>query len=168
MVSEMAKRRKDEGYRVAVSGARRLVSLLLLILVVIVIFFIGRTAYRFGYSVFHQEPMAAAPGENITVVIPEHASVREIGVILQNAGLIEDVSLFRVQERLSAYHKQITDEKFQGGSFRLNTSQTTDEILAVIAGEATEVQEVDTQNTQNEVKDPNAEQKLIEGVSGDG
>ncbi|MBE5996535.1 MAG: hypothetical protein E7240_04150 [Lachnospiraceae bacterium] len=162
----MAKKRSNTGYRVAVSGARRLVSLLLFTLVMIVIFFLGRTAYHFGYSVFHQVPVAEPPGENITVTIAEGADAREIGITLRNAGLIEDVTLFRVQERLSAYHKELSEE-FKGGTFRLNTSQTTDEMLAVIAGEATEVQEVNESGTESDVRDPNAEEKLIEGVTND-
>ena len=162
----MAKKRSNTGYRVAVSGARRLVSLLLFALVMIVIFFLGRTAYHFGYSVFHQVPVAEPPGENITVTIAEGADAREIGITLRNAGLIEDVTLFRVQERLSAYHKELSED-FKGGTFRLNTSQTTDELLAVIAGEATEVQEVNETGTESDVRDPDAEEKLIEGVTND-
>ena len=69
----MAKRKNETGYRVAVSGASRLVGLLLFALVILMIYIIGRTAYRFGYSVFHQEAQAASPGENITVEIPAGA-----------------------------------------------------------------------------------------------
>ena len=162
----MAKKRNNTGYRVAVSGARRLVSLLLFALVLIIIFFLGRTAYHFGYSVFHQVPVAEPPGENITVTIAEGADAKEIGTTLRNAGLIENVTLFRVQERLSAYHRELTED-FKGGTFRLNTSQTTDELLAVIAGETTEVQEVNTTEKETEVRDPDAEDKLIEGVTND-
>ncbi len=162
----MAKKRRNTGYRVAVSGARRLVALLLFALVMIIIFFLGRTAYHFGYSVFHQVPVSKPPGENITVTIAEGADAREIGMTLRNAGLIEDITLFRVQERLSEYHKQLSED-FKGGTFRLNTSQTTDELLAVIAGEATEVQEVNETKTESDVRDPNAEDKLINDVTND-
>ena len=162
----MAKRRKDTGYRVAVSGARRLVSLLLLTLVLIIIFFLGRMAYRFGYSVFHQEAMSKPLGENITVTIPAGADAKEIGGILRNAGLISDVTLFRVQERLSAYHNDLKTD-FEGGTFRLNTSQTTDELLAVIVGETSEVQEVAEPQVETDVRDPNAEDKLIDDVTND-
>ena len=162
----MAKKRSNTGYRVAVSGARRLVSLLLFALVLIIIFFLGRTAYHFGYSVFHQVPVAQPPGENITVTIAEGADAREIGMTLRNAGLIEDITLFRVQERLSAYHKDLSED-FKGGTFRLNTSQTTDELLAVIAGEATEVQEVNETQKDADVRDPDAEEKLINDVTND-
>ena len=162
----MAKKRRNTGYRVAVSGARRLVALLLFALVMIIIFFLGRTAYHFGYSVFHQVPVSKPPGEYITVTIAEGADAREIGMTLRNAGLIEDITLFRVQERLSEYHKQLSED-FKGGTFRLNTSQTTDELLAVIAGEATEVQEVNETKTESDVRDPNAEDKLINDVTND-
>ena len=163
----MAKKRKDTGYRVAVSGARRLVSLLLFALVLLIIFFLGRTAYHFGYSVFHQVPMSDPPGENITVSIPEDADMKEIGTILKNAGLVSDVTLFRVQERLSEYHTQLKKDGVQGGTFRLNTSLTTDEILAVLAGETTDVQTVPEPQTESDVRDPNAEEKLINDVTND-
>ena len=132
----MAKKKSDTGYRIIVSGVRNLVGILLLMLVLLLIFILGRTAYRFGYAVFNQTAMAPLPGENITVTIPAGASPREIGQILENAGLVGDASLFAAQERLSVYHKKITADDFAGGTYRLNTSQKPDDILAVLAGEA--------------------------------
>ena len=133
----MAKR-SNTGYRIALNSARGLVGLLLLILVVILIFLGGRTAYRFGYDVFHQVGMSDPPGDNITLEIPEDASVREMGKILENAGLVKSSTLFYVQERLSDYHTK-EGTKLRGGVYRLNTSMTPDEILAVLAGEGESV-----------------------------
>ena len=129
----MAKR-KSSGYRVAVSGARRLVALLLLILVVIIIIFLGRTAYRFGYGVFHQTAMSAPPGESVLVMIPMDNDVPEVASILYNAGLIESEQLFIVQERFSAYHVA-EGSPFRGGRYRFSTAQTPEEMMAMMAGE---------------------------------
>ena len=130
----MAKHKQDTGYKVAVFGASRLVGILLLVLMILVILFLGRTAYRFGYSVFHEEAVSSQPGEQITVTIPEGATVREIGVILQNAGLIRDANLFVVQERLSEYHKK-EGTAFAPGTYRLSTAQTPTEMMGVLAGD---------------------------------
>ncbi len=126
--------KKSAGYRAAVSGARRLVSLLLLVLVVISIIFLGRTAYRFGYGVFHQEALSEPPGESILVMIPMDNTVREVASILHNAGLIEDEWMFVAQERLSEYHSK-EGSSFKGGRYRFSTAQTPAEMMAAMAGD---------------------------------
>ena len=69
-------------------------------------------------------------GEDVTVVIKDGASVYQIGKILKSKGLIEDAKVFVVQESLSNYKN-----KLQSGTYILNTSMTTDEMLAVLARE---------------------------------
>ena len=50
--------------------------------------------------------------------------------ILKSKGLIKDAKVFVVQESLSNYK-----DKLQSGTYILNTSMTTDEMLAVLARE---------------------------------
>ena len=50
--------------------------------------------------------------------------------MLEEKGLIRDHKLFVIQERLSGYHK-----KEAAGIYDLNTSMTTDQMLAIMAGE---------------------------------
>ena len=69
-------------------------------------------------------------GEDVTVVIKDGASVYQIGKILKSKGLIKDAKVFVVQESLSNYK-----DKLQSGTYILNTSMTTDEMLAVLARE---------------------------------
>ena len=150
----MARQKHSSGYRFAVAGIRRVISLLALVLIVMLIISLGRNAYRFGYSIFHQEAVSPPPGDRITVEIPQNATAGEVATILHNAGLIEDRNLFLVQERLSPYHNHL-----QSGRFRLSTAQTADEMLAVLAGEVSDEEET------GDVRDPDAEEKLIDGVS---
>ena len=146
------------GYRAAVGGVKRIIGLLLLILTVLLIIGLVRSAFRFGYSIFHQEAVSPPPGDRITVEIPQDATAEEVATILNNAGLIADRNLFLVQERLSPYHGKIVS-----GRYRLSTAQTADEMLAVLAGD---VPDEETEPEEDgDVRDPEAENKLIDDVT---
>lgn len=134
----MAKKKKDTGYRVALSGARGIVRLLLYVCGIVAIVYLGKSAYGFGYDVLNQKPIASseASGQDVTVIIKEGTSVYEIGRLLQEKGLIDESPLvFWVQERLSDLHGKINP-----GSYILRTSQTVDEMLEILTGENTEGQ----------------------------
>ena len=122
--------KKQKRYRAAVEGLRSALHILILILVVLIIVFLGRFSYRFGYAVFNEKAMEEAPGRDIAVTIPELPSARDVGEVLKEAGLIEDVRVFIVQERLSAYH-----DKVKAGEYTLNTSMTPTEMLAILCPE---------------------------------
>lgn len=117
-------------YRNAIFGASAILRFLLTVLVVVVLIFLGRTAYRYGYSIFNETAMEAAPGEDEEVIIPAGSSVREIGVILRRQGLIREPGIFYLQELFSDYHG-----KLQAGTYVLNTSMKPSEMMAVMSGE---------------------------------
>lgn len=117
-------------YKNAVFGAAAILKALFYILLAVIIFFLGRTAYIYGYSIFNEQAMEASPGTDEEVEIPADASAREIGNILKKNGLISDVSVFVLQERLSSWHG-----KEQAGTYTLNTSETPDEMLAIMSGD---------------------------------
>ena len=99
--------------------------------VVCAVIYVGKSAYDFGYAIFDQIPVDDEDhGEDVTVVIKDGASVYQIGKILKSKGLIKDAKVFVVQESLSNYK-----DKLQSGTYILNTSMTTDEMLAVLARE---------------------------------
>lgn len=99
--------------------------------VVCAVIYVGKSAYDFGYAIFDQIPVDDEDhGEDVTVVIKDGASVYRIGKILKSKGLIKDAKVFVVQESLSNYK-----DKLQSGTYILNTSMTTDEMLAVLARE---------------------------------
>lgn len=124
------KKKKDTGYRVAVFGAKGILKILTYILVVCIMILLCKTAYSFGYSVFKQEAMAEEPGQAVTVVIPEGSSVREIGQILEQKGLVESSMIFVVQEYFSTFHGDL-----MSGTYLLNTAMTPDDIMEILSGE---------------------------------
>lgn len=94
---------------------------------------ISTAAYDYGYRVFAEPPVSAGEGRTISVYIEEKESVRDVGKLLQEKGLIRDANLFRIQELLSEYRGKI-----QPGIYDLSTSMTAQEMLAVIAQEPEE------------------------------
>lgn len=98
---------------------------------VAIIMFIVNTsvrAYDYGYRVFAEEPVSTGEGRTISVIVEDGDSVKDVGVMLQEKGLIRDANLFMVQELLSEQHGKI-----QPGIYDLNTSMTSEEMLAVMA-----------------------------------
>ncbi len=114
--------------RLFVNIAAMLVRILIVLVLVSFIYKFGYTAYDFGYRVFAEEPMSSEPGRDIEVTIPMGSSAMDIGEILENSGLIRDKTLFFVQERLSEYHGKLSP-----GDYTLNTSQSAQDMMAVMA-----------------------------------
>lgn len=107
-------------------------------------------AYDFGYRVFADEPVSLSNGRTITVGIAESAKVKDIGVMLQEKGLIEDSKLFVVQELLSEYHGMI-----KPGIYDLSTDMKTADMLRIMSAESEE----------NEDESPKPSSPAEEGVS---
>ena len=97
----------------------------------------GKTAYSFGYLIFYQEPEAdtQADGQDVTVIVHEEDSVYDVGVTLQEKGLIERPVIFWAQEKLSDYRGKI-----KPGTYLLNTHETVDQMLAILSRKNTEGQ----------------------------
>ena len=108
--------------------AAMLVRLFIVLVLISFIYKLGFSAYDFGYRVFAEEPITGEPGRNIDVTIPMGSSAMEIGEILENAGLIRDKKLFFLQERLSEYHGKLAP-----GDYTLNTSQTAQDMMEIMA-----------------------------------
>ena len=114
---------------------KTVVTVLKVVLVVVVAMFIykGATlAYDYGYRVFAEPPVDVAPGYDISVVIEDGMGPKEIGALLEDKGLVRDGTLFYLQNILSKYKDDL-----KSGSYLLNTSMTTEEMMAVISGEVT-------------------------------
>ena len=110
--------------------AAMLVRLLIVLMLVSCIYKLGFKAYDFGYRVFAEEAMTDEPGRDIKVKIPMGASAMDIGKILEIKGLIRDKNLFFIQERLSEYHGKLSP-----GEYTLNTSQTAQKMMEIMAEE---------------------------------
>ena len=131
-----AKKKKDSGYRAVVSGAKSVLRILIYICVAVAIVFLGREAYTLGYEVFDETPVDKTDGKDVTIVITDDMSVMDIGELLKEEGLIHVRPLaFWIQEFLSEYHNQLLP-----GAYILNTFQTVEEMLPILAQENTEGQ----------------------------
>ena len=75
--------------------------------VAVLIFWIGKSAYQFGYNVFNQQAVSPGAGQEVTVVIPEGSSTYDVAKILKSKGLIDDSLVFFAQEKLSTYKGQM-------------------------------------------------------------
>ena len=133
----MTTRKKDAGYRAAVTGARGILKVLVYICLLLVLVFSGKTAYDFGYDIFNQQPVAkAGDGKEVTIEIKEGYSVKEVGELLIENGLIEErLSVFQAQVVFSGYK-----DALKPGTYILNTSQTVDDMLEILSQKNTEGQ----------------------------
>ena len=115
---------------VVVSVFSTVFKIVLAIIIVMLVYKWSLTAYEYGQRVFNEPPMTVGEGRNITVIVEEGDGAKEIGATLENSGLIRDAGLFRIQEMLSAYK-----DKMKPGAYELNTSMTTEEMMAIMSNE---------------------------------
>ena len=113
---------------VVVSIFSTVFKVVLAIIIVMLVYKWSMTAYEYGQRVFNEPPMTVGDGRTMTVIVEEGDGAKEIGDTLENLGLIRDAELFRIQEMLSAYK-----DKMKPGAYELNTSMTTDEMMAIMS-----------------------------------
>ena len=118
---------------VVVSIFSTVFKIVLAIIIVILVYKWSLTAYEYGQRVFNEPPMTVGDGRTVTVIVEDGEGAKEIGATLENLGLIRDADLFRIQEMLSAYK-----DKMKPGAYELNTSMTTEEMMAIMSNEAEE------------------------------
>ena len=107
--------------------------IVIIAVIAMIVYKAASMAYDYGYRVFAEEPVDTAPGIDMEVVIEEGMGPKEIGAFLESRGLIKDGTLFYLQNILSKYEGDL-----KGGTYTLNTSMTTEEMMAIISGEAIE------------------------------
>jgi UPF0755 protein len=108
-------------------GVFTILKILLGILLILVVILAAQYAYRFSYRIYNNPAVSASPGRNVTVNIDSSESDVEIAKLLKENGLIEDTVLFCAQMRLFGYHGKVID-----GTYVLNTSQTTRQMMELI------------------------------------
>ncbi len=114
-------------------------TIIKVVIAVFIIMFVYNTAvkaYDFGYRVFAEEPMTTGEGRIISVYVEEGDSAKDVGMNLQEKGLIRDANLFYVQELLSENHGKI-----KPGIYDLNTSMNSNEMIAIMSAEPEETEE---------------------------
>lgn len=103
--------------------------------VVLVIYNLSLKAYDFGYRIFAEEPMELGTGRVVSVSIVEGKSVKEIGEILEEKGLIRDANLFYFQEMFSEYKGEL-----QPGVYELSTGMTPYEMMEIMSASEEETE----------------------------
>ena len=103
-------------------------SVLILLAIFIGVFKASAFCYDFGYRIFTEKPMESAPGRDVVVQIDTDDSAFDIGKMLEQKGLVRDSSLYVAQYYLSAYVNDLLP-----GTYTLNTSMTTKEMLIVMS-----------------------------------
>lgn len=98
---------------------------LIIYAVVFLLLYEGVTrGYAFGYEVFRPSPMAAPPGVDKVVTIEED-SASEVAAQLKQLGLIPNEIIFLIQDKFYDY-------KIYPGTYTLNTSMTSKDILQML------------------------------------
>ena len=118
---------------VVISVFSTVFKIVLAIIIVMLVYKWSMTAYEYGQRVFNEPPMSAGSGRTVTFVVQEGDTAKEIGDNLEMNGLIRDAALFRIQEMLSAYK-----DEMKPGTYELNTSMTTEEMMEIMSMEAEE------------------------------
>lgn len=116
------------------------VRVMIVLTVVIVIYAGAMKCYDFGYKIFTDTPMSLEPGRDVTIIVNEGSSTRQVGDLLEENKLIPDGTVFVVQEKLSEYAGEM-----KPGVYVLNTSMTAEKMIAVMSGNLEEEKEEETE-----------------------
>lgn len=95
----------------------------ILLTVASMVFYVGaKKAYSFGYEIFNDRPVAADPGTDKLFVVEKGMSRTQCMDNLEKSGLIRDKYVALIQSYFFEYD-------IYPGTYTLNTSMTTKEIL---------------------------------------
>lgn len=118
------------------SAFELIVKVVFLVFAVTYIIRAATASYEYGYRVFTEEPVSSGEGRTISISVEEPVSARDVGVMLEERGLIRDANLFVIQELLSENHGKI-----QPGIYDLSTAMTAEEMLDVMSADVPEESE---------------------------
>ena len=86
--------------------------------------------YRFGYEVFNPTAVAAAPGTDRQIEIKKGDTLMGVARELETDGLIKNRLIFVIQSKFYDYG-------IEAGTYTLNTSMTSKDMLKLIDGAKT-------------------------------
>lgn len=125
-----------DAQKVMLSAGLFVLRLSLIILVVIGIYRLGEYSYNLGYSIIADTSVDAPPGREVSMTLRSDMTVKEAAQLLERKGLIEDARIFQIQLKLNNY-----EEELMPGTYVLNTSMTSKEIMKILSGEDEEEEE---------------------------
>ena len=110
------------------------------VILIVACFFIYNAfnaAFSIGREFMEESSTSQIQGEGVHVTIPQGASTKEIAEILKEKGLIDSVSLFRINSRMDGY-----DGSYQQGDYLIMTGTSEEEIMKILKSGAVYVGEV--------------------------
>ena len=136
-----------------VSFMGTVVRAVVLIVCAVLVINIGKKAYEFGFRIFTEGPVAEAPGRDIIMSVDSGEGLTGVAKKLEEKGITGDWMLFFIQAKLSEYKGKI-----EPGTYTLNNSLTTDELMAIL----TKAEEIESENEETGEYMP---QELQEGLN---
>lgn len=130
---------ENKGLHLAFAFIRLALRILLIVLVIIGIIYFSRKFYSLGYETFSAKPLAESEeeGRDVTVVITKSMSLKDIGKLLNDAGLIdESEEAFEIQARVYGFADSMIP-----GPYVLNTSMTVEEMMEFMSTPKEETEE---------------------------
>lgn len=106
---------------------KTVVRVTIYLVLIIILFYAGRTAYTYGQKVFSEEGVEEEPGTDVTLVVSNGMSVRALGSMLKEYGVIDDTNIFYLQSLIFEV------SEVQPGTYTFNTSQSGEEILGTVS-----------------------------------
>lgn len=136
-----------------------LLKIAALILAAFLLYKVAGLMYNYGFRIFAEEAVDRKPGIDVNVAIVEGKSVKEIGKLLEEKGLIKSGSLFVWQVKFSEYADDL-----KPGQYTLNTSMTPYEMMAVMSAEEEEDETGATMaNQPSQSTEPESQENAEEG-----
>ena len=96
---------------------------------------------------FTETSVDKSPGTDKSVIIDKGMNAKDVGDLLKDQGLIKSSGLFIVQLEISAYAGDI-----KPGTYILNTSMTTQDMMKIMAGKQKEAGEQKEAGKQKEAE----------------
>ena len=133
--------------------AKTIFKVTICVILGLVLFYGCSYAYEYGQKVFEAKGVDDEPGEDITITIKNGTTVKQLGSLLEDYGIIEDDFIFYLQTKVFEYKTVIP------GTYVLNTSYSGEKIIAVLsAGSASgEDDEEETGNSKESEEDETKE-----------
>lgn len=86
-------------------------------------------SYHFSYKLFADLPTVAASAEKVNITISDGSSVKDVALLLEANGIIDDQYIFIARAYIGKY-----STKIMAGTYTLGPGMTPDEICRMICG----------------------------------
>lgn len=155
--------RTREINKITMAIIRISVKLMVYALIILLLYEAVIRGYAFGHAVFFAEAVDAPPGKTVTVQMSGEESVSQAAKKLAGKGLIKSEFAFLFQSKFYDY------DTIYPGSYELNTSMTSKEILQILNEDPQDEKSVESRNAGSQNaggKKEAAETKEDSGGSG--